>query len=98
MDEAAPAKGEWLVRAATVRLRLGASGTDGPWGWQNPRQEACTGHSSSSGPHDALSLKLGARPDWGGSVGWVSHKVKGHRFDSQSGHMPGLWLQSLIRV
>ena len=30
-------------------------------------------------------------PDWGDSGGWVlSHKVKHQRFDSQSGHMPGL--------
>ena len=23
-----------------------------------------------------------------------SRKLEGHRFDSQSGHMPGLWIQS----
>ena len=34
-------------------------------------------------------------PDWCGSVGWVSYrKVKGRRFDSQSGHMPGLLVLS----
>ena len=33
-----------------------------------------------------------ASPDRCGSVGWVlSHKAKGHQFDSHSGHMPGLW-------
>ena len=31
-----------------------------------------------------------AGPGQCGSVGWVSfHKLKGHRFDSQSGHTPG---------
>ena len=30
-------------------------------------------------------------PNWCGSVGWaLSSKLKGHQFDSQSGHMPGL--------
>ena len=34
-------------------------------------------------------------PDRCGSVCWVSsHKAKGRQFDSQSGHMPGLWVQS----
>ena len=27
-------------------------------------------------------------------VGMTSHKSKGRKFDSQSGHMPGLWVQS----
>ena len=38
-------------------------------------------------------------PDWYGSGGWVlSHKVKGHQFDSQSGHMSRLqvWSYTLI--
>ena len=29
-------------------------------------------------------------------VGVSSHKPKGHRFDSQSGHMPRLWVRSLV--
>ena len=30
--------------------------------------------------------------DWCGSVGWaLNHKLKVPWFDSQSGHMPGLW-------
>ena len=34
-----------------------------------------------------------------GSVGRAqSHKVKGHRFDSWSGHLPGLWVRSPVRV
>ena len=28
----------------------------------------------------------------------LSHKTKGRRFNSQSGHMPGLWVQSPIRA
>ena len=32
-----------------------------------------------------------------GSVGWaLSHELKGCWFDSQSGHMPGLWTRSLV--
>ena len=35
-------------------------------------------------------------PDWCGSVGWASScKAEGHQFDSRSGHMPGLQVQSL---
>ena len=46
-----------------------------------------------------LDRKNLLRPDWYGSVGWMSSsKVKGHRFDSQSGHMPGLQVQSMVRV
>ena len=31
-------------------------------------------------------------PDWSGSVGWVSScKLKGHWFNSCSGHVPGSW-------
>ena len=38
-------------------------------------------------------------PDRCGSVGWVSsYKVKGRQFDSCSGHMPGLQVQSLVRA
>ena len=38
-------------------------------------------------------------PGWCGSVGWVSScKPKGHGFVSQSGHMPGLLVQSLTGV
>ena len=38
-------------------------------------------------------------PDWCGSVGWVSsRKVKVCRFDSWSGHMPGLPVQSPVRA
>ena len=35
--------------------------------------------------------------DWSSSVGWaLSCKPKGHQFDSQSGHMPGLQDRSLV--
>ena len=38
------------------------------------------------------------RPGWYGSVDWVlPWELKGHLFDSQSGHMPGLWVWSLVR-
>ena len=38
-------------------------------------------------------------PDWWGSVGQASsRKAKGLQFDSQSGHMPGLWVWALVRV
>ena len=38
-----------------------------------------------------LSTKSDFSPDQCGSVGWASsHKVKGHRSDSPSGHRPGL--------
>ena len=34
---------------------------------------------------------------WCGSVDWApAYKPKGHRFDSQSGHLPGLQARSLI--
>ena len=36
-------------------------------------------------------------PGWCGSVDWVpACKAKGHQFDSQSGHMPGMWARSPI--
>ena len=42
-------------------------------------------------------LRLLGSPGWHGSVGWVlSHKAKGCWFDSQLGHMPGLWAWSLV--
>ena len=38
-------------------------------------------------------------PDQYGSVGWgLSCKVKGRWFDSWSGHTPGLWAQSPVRL
>ena len=39
--------------------------------------------------------RLKTSPDWYGSVGWaLSHKPKGHQFDSQSGYMLGLQARS----
>ena len=36
-------------------------------------------------------------PGWCGSVDWAAAcELKGHRFDSQSGHMPGLWARSPV--
>ena len=36
-------------------------------------------------------------PGWCGSVDWVpACEPKGYRFDSQSGHMPGLWARSPV--
>ena len=38
-------------------------------------------------------------PDQCGSVGWASScKPKGRRFDSLSGHTPGLQVHSLVRA
>ena len=38
-------------------------------------------------------------PDWWGSIGWASfHKVKGNRFDSQLGHIPGLKVWCPVRA
>ena len=39
-----------------------------------------------------------AGPGWCGLVGMSSGKLKGHQFNSRSGHIPGLWVQSLIGV
>ena len=37
-------------------------------------------------------------PGWYDSVDWVpACEPKGHQFDSQSGHMPGLWARSPVR-
>ena len=45
----------------------------------------------------SLALKNCVGPGQCGLVGWsISHKLKGHMFDSQSGHMPGLQVQSLV--
>ena len=42
-----------------------------------------------------IYIKRGCGPAWGGSPGWASsHKVKDRQFDSQSGHMPELPIQS----
>ena len=44
-----------------------------------------------------LMPKRALSPDQCGSVGWASSlKVKGHKFDSCSGHMPRLWVWSLV--
>ena len=41
--------------------------------------------------------KTARSPEWCGSVGWVSSlEAKGRQFDSQSEHMPGLQIQSLV--
>ena len=37
-------------------------------------------------------------PDWCGLVDWAKlHKVQDHQFNSQSGHMPGVWVQWGLR-
>ena len=39
------------------------------------------------------------RPDWRGSVGWVSsRRAKGRRLDSWPGHRPALRVRSPVRV
>ena len=43
-------------------------------------------------------LNLGFGPGWCGSVDCVpAYKLKGCQFNSQSGHMPGLWAGSPVR-
>ena len=43
------------------------------------------------------NLKPTKHPGWCGSVDWVpACKPKGRWFDSQSGHMPGLWARSPV--
>ena len=45
--------------------------------------------------HTSTLKILSSSSDQCGVVGWVlSHKAKGRWFDSQSGHMPGLWARS----
>ena len=45
--------------------------------------------------YNEFQKKPSVYPDQCGSVGWASsHKLKGHRFNSQSGLMPGLQVQS----
>ena len=47
------------------------------------------------GRREEMMAKEGIPRDWGGSVVWVpSRKAKTRRFDSWSGHMPGLWVRS----
>ena len=44
------------------------------------------------------TIEKGVEPGWCGSVDWVlACKLKGRWFDSQSGHMPGLWARSPVR-
>ena len=48
------------------------------------------------GDGSAWRLTMGCGPDRRGSVGWVSsHKTKGRRFNSWSGHTPGLQARPL---
>ena len=67
-----------------------------------------TDATSSFLPHSSPSTSpmLGSEkeephscPDPCGAGGWVSSfKAKGRWFDSQSEHMPGLWVQSPVRA
>ena len=44
-----------------------------------------------------IALQEQLCPGWCGSVDWApAYKPKGRQFDSQSGHMPGLWAMSLV--
>ena len=48
-------------------------------------------------PQNLVVEKGKEGPDPCGSIGWMSsHKAKGHLFDSQSGHMPGSQVQSVV--
>ena len=64
----------------------------GIWKWQDER--VSISHSASAPQEverNGIIKKYISGPGWCGSV--VEHwtvKQKGHRFDSQSGHMPGL--------
>ena len=43
-------------------------------------------------------FKTGFHAGWCGSMDWVlACKPKDHQFNSQSGHMPGLWARSPVR-
>ena len=54
--------------------------------WQCKEMWAC---------EKSIALKGQGSPNWCSSVGWVlSRKMKGHRFDSRAGCMPGLWFQA----
>ena len=48
--------------------------------------------------HFKLHFKVaGLSPGWCGSVDWMlACEPKGHQFDPQSGHMPGLWARSPV--
>ena len=49
------------------------------------------------GPSAKVPLREEESPDWCGSVGWASsHKLKGHQFNSPSGHMPELQARSQV--
>ena len=48
-------------------------------------------------PPPAPEVKKKTSPGGHGSVGWALFcRVKGHWFDSWSGHMPGLWVRSPV--
>ena len=49
--------------------------------------------------HESEIRNAFSGPDWCGSAGWAMFcKVKGLWFDSQLGHLPSLWVQSLVRM
>ena len=51
------------------------------------------------GDYNLWVIKISLGPDQCGSVCWASsRKVKGHRFNSWSGHMPGFWDQSSVEA
>ena len=46
---------------------------------------------------EIAQIKEDCHPSWCGSVDWApACKLKGHQFDSQSGHMPGLRARSPV--
>ena len=71
-----------------------------PWGWCGPRWK-WVWHPCSNGQSIYLNLSLKLYtccPGCCGSVDWAQAcKPKGRWFDSQSGHVPGLWARSSER-
>ena len=83
----------WVLPASLAMLF--SSLPSAPWG---PLLR--TSHYLPAGgasPEISVTVKILGGPGRRGSVDWVPvGKLKGRRFDSQSGHMPGLWARSAV--
>ena len=82
-----------------LQMNLQVSGT--PWSWTTSYVEGVLswGHVLSIWQLPKVWPKKKANsPGWCSSVDWASVcKPKGRWFNSQSGHMPGLWARSPVR-
>ena len=67
------------------------------WRWKETIEAY---YLTDAGPENFILVKITfpiSDPDLCGSVGYgSSHKVKDHRFNSLSGHIPGLQVRSLV--